>query len=285
MPHPTALIIGLLTFVLVFACQPSPALDGAPKESPPVEGSPPAAMEEEDLGLPPQVHRGLLEERARQAWVDIGNVPHQCASYDYFPSGGMYTAYCRLKNFGSFGLLEEALGITVFRSGPHSDGQLDLDSDTSFGHYHPDFVLSLTEWALPALHDEAFLHLTRGIYETYFRPLARVYWMSYRKLREHPDYWDQEQVRLSTSLQGGLDPFYYENFFYFLNPRFLENPSGGFEYFVDRGFDGDEYDGNVIKTAVGFWIRRGIDETAELFAEALSTVLTLYDQPFLDRNR
>ncbi len=274
LPLTTALLLVLT------ACQPSATPDAPVATTPDPTVTP---DDDEDPGLPPEVDHDLLDDRARQAWIDIANVPHRCGAFDYLPNGGMYTMYCRLKNFGSFAELEDALGISIFVSGPHTGGQLDVHNPNAFGHYNPDFVLGLTSWALPGLKDSAFQQRTQSIYDHYFRPLARTYWATYRKLSTHDDFWDQEQVAFSQAVATGNTLHYHEQFFYFMNPRFLDNPRGGFEYFVDRGFDGGVFDGNVVKTAVGFWIRRGIDETAHLFGDALQVLMETYDHQFVEQ--
>ena len=53
--------------------------------------------------------------------------------------------------------------------------------------------------------------------------------------------------------------------------------------FPNDVFDGTEidggYDGNVTKTAVGFWLRRSLDGTEPAFFEALVRLMNTYERP------
>ena len=222
-----------------------------------------------------------LAEIVNQAWAELQVVGHRCDTFDYFPNGGMYTVYCRLKNFGSFSQLETALGIPVFRSGPHQGGRLDRTSETEFGHYNPEFVQGLAEWALPDEEGENFHLIAEATYDYALADLARVYWATYQKLKSEPDFWRAQQEELKAHMAAGEVPFdFYEKFFFFMNPHFMERPDGDFDFFHSRGFDGD-HNGNVVKTAVGFWIRRGIDATADEFAGQLEVVMLRFDEEFV----
>lgn len=224
-----------------------------------------------------------LQRAAQQAWLEMPTAPHQCETFDYFPDGGMYTVYCRLRNFATFGEVEDALSIPVFTRGPHGDGEIDRRSSTEFGHYNPEFVEELPRWVLPGAEDEEFRQQTQPIYECCLRDLARTYWATYQKLVDHPQFWhEQQQILLDLMETGGVPHMHYEQFFFFMNPLYIDNQDGGFQFFMDNGFDGGVYSGNVVKTAVGFWIRRGIDGTHAEFADGLSRLLQLYDPDFAD---
>ena len=278
MKHTPWSLIALIA--LLGACQPAATPDRPVTAEAPAEET---TGESPDAATSP-IGRDDLDARVREAWLQLGDAPHRCHSFDYFPHGGMYTMYCRLKNFGSLEEIESSLGFSAFLSGPHKDGFLDVTSTTSFGHYNPAFVSSLTRWALPALRDEEFRERTQGIYNRFVQPLARTYWVTYGKLAANPEFWQQEQDYLMSGIAAGGVDFHYERFFFFLNPYFVDNPDADFGFFSDRGFDGGIYDGNVVKTAVGFWLRRGIDQTAPLFADALTEVLSTYDPTFLARH-
>lgn len=223
-----------------------------------------------------------FEAEARQAWTSFAAMPHRCDSFDYFPGGGMYTFYCRLKNFMTVEQLQARLPIPIFLDGPHVDGRMNHASTTDFGRYNPAFVERLANWTLPALKDDVFRRATQPIYDDYVRPLARTYWMTFDKLAERHDYWEEEQEALEQAMAGpGTGEMYYERFFDFMDPGFIPRPERGAGQFVEREYNMDGIDGNVVKTAVGFWIRRGIDGTADIFSRGLRELIYVYDKEFL----
>lgn len=212
----------------------------------------------------------------------LGDTTHRCDTFDYFPNGGIYNFFCHLKDVVSQEDVEDLITIDIFVSGPHESG-LDRSSTHDFGRYNPEFVRKLPEWTLPALHNEAFQESTQPAYNQFVAPLARTYWATYIKLNENQDLWDSETSKLKERLesQDGVSSQFYERYFFFMNPKFSENPDAGFELF-DDGFDGHVYNGNVVKSAVGFWLRRRIDGTADDFKDGLRKLLELYDEDFLN---
>jgi len=174
------------------------------------------------------------------------------------------------------------LPVGIFRSGPHGQ-TLDLNNPKDFGRYNPQFVDLIVEHGIPASRDEDFRRLTQGIYDEYVSPLARIMYMTYRKFEQNPELLRTEKNKFLQLLDtaDGVPPYYYEKYFYFMNPGFAENPEGGFEAFVDDGFDAG-YSGNVVKTAAFFWIRRSVDGTDRLFFRGLEKLMNAYDRDYLN---
>src|SRR5690554_8036241 len=102
-----------------------------------------------------------------------------------------------------------------------------------------------------------------------------VHRATYIKLQQHPEYLAAEVERLNKALTSpqGTAPDHYERYFYFMNPKFMSNPTDDFDYFYENGLAGGEFNGNVVKSAVGFWIRRHIDGTDRLFYEKLEELI------------
>jgi hypothetical protein len=118
------------------------------------------------------------------------------------------------------------------------------------------------------------------MYDEYVAPLARTFFVTRGKLMRNPAYLESEtRAYLAMVKAGKLPPMYYEKFFYFMNPSFIEM-DGDENYLSRNGFDGG-WDGNVVKTCVAFWIRRTIDGTAQEFNEGLESLLRAYDGDFL----
>lgn len=217
-----------------------------------------------------------LDRAVRTAWREIGTSRSRCDSYDYFPRGGMRNFYCHLMNYMEYGRFRELVGVPAFTSGPHGEKSLVLDAPDSFGHYNREFVARLRRVILPAGRDGAFRAATQAVYDRSVRPLARIFYVTYNTLKQNPAFRDQEmgeyRARLAdrSAVAGS-----YEKYFYFMNPGFFNN-QGDESYLMDHGFDGG-WNGNVVKTAVAFWIRRSIDGTADEFYAGLIDLLNLYD--------
>lgn len=267
--------------LLLTSCQSAPSATGAPAEAAgdtPAEHSSAADAEAAARHQRLQIATDILYRFSERAWDGLMRSANACDNlFDYFPGGGIRSFYCHLQEFATYDQIETILDMPVFLSGPHVDGQLDHHSRSSFGHYNPEFVRTIASWALPAARDRQFLLGTRSVYERGVQPLARTYWATYQKLKANPDYWRSQQHEVQAYLAGdGMPEFYYEKYFVFMNDAFIANRDQPIEYFYGRGFDGG-YDGNVVKSAVGFWIRRGIDGTAHEFARGLEQLLALYD--------
>jgi hypothetical protein len=221
-----------------------------------------------------------LDVAVRAAWRDIGGSRSRCEEFDYFPGGGMRNFYCHILNFISYRRFAELVGVPVFTNGPHTALELKLDSTDSFGHYNREFVARLNHTLIPGADDDAFRAATQGAYDGYVRSLARIFFITFRKLKDNPSYLDREKREyLGMISAGSLKPYHYEKYFYFMNPGFI----GGRDdesYFMEHGFDGG-WDGNVVKTSVAFWIRRSADGTAEEFYNGLEKLMKAYDGEFL----
>jgi hypothetical protein len=223
-----------------------------------------------------------LGEAVRAAWMGLGNTGSRCGEFDYFPGGGMRNFYCHLLNFMDYKKFADLAGVQVFISGPHTAETLVLDSPYSFGRYNPAFIARLREILIPGASDRTFRAATQGVYDGSIRPLARVFFVTYRKLMNNQDFLIREEKNYLKALRTRtLEAYHYEKYFSFLN---CEYPFGGknLSDFQGPGYDG-LCDGNVVKTCVAFWIRRSIDGTAGEFYAGLEKLLEAYDGEFLKK--
>ncbi len=199
--------------------------------------------------------------RARQLWLALPESKERCGEFDYFPEGGMRNFYCHLLSQTGWAELQKIAGMPIFLKGPHSKARLDLKSRKSFGYYNPELVRWLGATFIPAAGDEKFRALTQPIYDKYVRPLARTFYASHEKLRADGAFLEQEKRALLAAVaKGRVDEMPYEKYY---------------------NYTGGEYDGNVSKTAVAFWIRRSIDGTDGDFFSDLTRLLGAYDARFL----
>ena len=231
----------------------------------------------------PVVNEEGLRDLARTAWQGLASSAHHCNEFDYFPDGGMRSFYCHLLSFIDFSTLSNAIEVPVFVSGPHEGGQLVLNAPFSFGHYNPEFVTKIGNLLIPGSDDETFRDLTQPVYDNFIQDLARIYHVTYVKLGANPDYMNKEkQAFLDGVNQQTLSGFYYEKYFYFMNPNFIGNEDNS-SFLSSNGSSGG-WSGNVVKTAVAFWIRRSVGGTDDEFFASLQKLLQAYDQTFLDDN-
>jgi hypothetical protein len=207
-----------------------------------------------------------------------------CPDYDYFPEGGYSNFWCHRPDTLSDRLLEGRAGVSMFLSGPHARG-FNATSANDFGRYNPAFVHWLAENVAPDGRNTVFRASTQASYDANMRPLAEVFFWTRAKIARDRACFDREKSLYETAVKGKRLPHgYYERWFFFMNPFFCDRVARGQkgdDFYYDNGFDAG-VDGNVTKTAVGFWIRRAIDGTFDEFARALDKLIAAYE-PALPR--
>jgi hypothetical protein len=210
---------------------------------------------------------------ARGVWMGIAETSNTCDQYDYFPSGGMRIFACHAAALMTY----EELGRgapRIWKKGPHTQTELDLDNATEFGHYDPDFVRWAGDALIPAAKDPAFAVRTQTIYDTTMRERARIAWLTWVKLKAEPGCAEQELKGYKAAIAKG-EEYYYGRWYFFHDPNFCTGgPKNG-----DGGVDG-----NVADTFVAFWLRRTMDDTADLWAANLSRLLAIYDADWLGQH-
>lgn len=214
----------------------------------------------------------------RSVWTRLGQTHNACPEqFDYHPEGGLLIFSCHLQSLEPFTRLGELFGGAIYISGPHSNQGLVLNARQDFGHYNPRFVDWLVEHAVPAARDPAFRELTQPLYNEYARPLVNIFAVTWEKLRGEPACHQMLRDEYEGLLQQKkLPDYYYEKFFFFMNPKFCGHANAGFSFFSNNGFDGG-VDGNVVKSAVAFWLRRSMDGTAERFAQGVQLLRDTYE--------
>lgn len=233
--------------------------------------------------LPAGEGRDAVSSKIREVWQKLDRTKNACEEFDYFPGGGMRSFACHLKSLTSLEFLQEASGLVLFNQGPHRGIELKLDHQQQFGHYNPEFVRWMVEHLVPGAQDESLRKATQAHYDKYVKPLAAIFYATWRKSQEQPGCFRKEVERYRSLMeQKQLPEMYYERFFFFMNPDFCAHADSGFDYFYKHGFDGG-FDGNVVKTCMAFWMRRTIDGTADEFSRGLVKLLKTYDPALLKR--
>ncbi len=245
-----------------------------------------------DVGGPSGPVDPAAYELARKVWKGLSKTRNICGGFDYHPKGGMRTVYCHAKTFTSYTDIALLVGVPVFKSGPHSGSELNLNSP-DYGHYNREFVQRLPDILLPGKKDSAFRAATQGLYDKYLWKLARIHYVTYRKWQRKPNIRRVEllayqEYQRKQALGNNNDDdhhgkkyteAFYERFYYFMDPRYTQPEPG--KPVWRRGLSDGGYNGNVVKTAAAFWLRRYMDGSVYDFARGLKQLLETYDAEWL----
>ena len=212
---------------------------------------------------------------AREVWSGLEGTHNTCDEFDYFPDGGIRIFACHVFSLASYERIVGATSLAPFVSGPHQGG-LDLHATDDFGHYDPAFVRFVAEHAVPAQRDSALRAATQAHYDRYVAPLARILFATHQKLADNPACAAAELAEYRAAIERGDTRDYVEPWFFFMNDTYCRHRRGEYEDYDDYGFDGG-YDGNVVKTSVGFWLRRTLDGTESTFFDALVVLMDTYE--------
>ena len=264
--------LAALALVFVAACSPPPSR----------EAEPPALLD---------LWTGL---DAAQATADGEYQSEACDARfgTYFTDFGARGLACVASEVAPLGQVVARFSGEPFRSGPHTaeNGSLRLDllSD-DFAHYTPAFVTWVADNAIVGEDDATARALIAPIYARHVRRLARVFWLVHRDLASGgfpervPSGPTADYARyLGTGTvpnEGRAE--YYPGFtmtaFSDRNDAIAERLAGPgrAEYYSAL------YEAN---TAVGFWLRRRADGTADTFRQSLRRLLAAYDADWLAAN-
>ncbi len=193
--------------------------------------------------------------------------PSKADDYTWLKVGLRYP-YAVLKKYASLAKIQEAAGLNVFVSGPHST-DINFNSETSFGHYNPAFVKRTLETLKGANANAAFKTLAQQIYDKHLKTTARGYYSAYQYINSSP----QIEGRNGTITLAEIMDTYKSN---------LTDSNVSAGDYIQNVFDGYGYglDVYVASTAPGFWTRRKMDNTDKEFFALLEHVIGQYDASF-----
>ncbi len=243
------------------------------------------------LGAPkviePKKTPGLADSDLAHDVADILNgfsKATQCQDFDYFPEGGYQNFWCHRPAQLTLQAMETRAAVPIFLSGPHTRGSFDSKSKNDFGHYNPAFVHWLAEDVAPHGKDSASVLATQAMYDAMMKPLATIFHLTSKKVRAEPTCFTRERDGYQKLLvKKKLPEGYYERWFFFMNPEFCPRMAKGQtsdQYYYQHGMDGG-VDGNVVKTVLGFFIRRSLDGTLPEFERALDKLIAAYQPDLL----
>ncbi len=237
--------------------------------------------------IEPKKTPGLADSDLARDVADILNgfsKASQCQDFDYFPEGGYQNFWCHRPTQLTVEAIEARAGAPIFLSGPHARGTFNSRSKTEFGHYNPAFVHWLAEDVAPRGKDSASVQATQAMYDAMMKPLATIFHLTSKKVRAEPTCFAREKDGYQKLLvKKKLPEGYYERWFFFMNSEFCPRMAKGQtsdQYYYQHGMDGG-VDGNVVKTVLGFFIRRSLDGTLPEFERALDKLIAAYQPDLL----
>ncbi|MEZ5040681.1 MAG: caspase family protein [Saprospiraceae bacterium] len=193
---------------------------------------------------------------------------------------GVRSLYAKLKLFMSLKKAQSLSPIPIFIKGPHQE-DFDMNAD-AFGYYNPAFLAWAKQHVIPARGNTLLRKATQVFYNKFLRDLARVYYLAYRHLEQHPDLRDGVKAEYLSAVEGGL----------IQGGGLFNEHSGGLILQESLRAYPDQYQTEMDAklgemafyywvVASGFWIRRHIDTTAAAFMDILVDLLGTYDSEWL----
>lgn len=202
-------------------------------------------------------------QRFKEAALNLDNTQHTLVNeYDYWPECGIRVMGSHLASLISLPELQQMLPYPLYVSGPHHDGQWDLDNENSFGHYNPEAIEYLGNIAKKVVGDKKFVKLSKPLIDRYLYRQMHIMMVVHDALYDGAYSQAERETIFRTSVETkGMDYAAYETGF-FLHLLNLE--------------DGSYVYGNIDYRFLHFWARRWSDGTIDQFYEVLSTVFKAY---------
>ena len=206
---------------------------------------------------------GNNAQRFKDAAMNLDKTHHTLVDeYDYWPECGIRVTGSHLASLISLNELQQMLPCPLYVSGPHHDGQWDLNNETTFGHYNPEAIEYLAGLAQKVVSDKKFVKLSKPLIDSYLYRQMHIMIVIHDALYDGT-YSQEERERIfSTSVETkGLEFDDYDAGFY-LNRLKLDDDSYVFS--------------NISYRFLHFWARRWSDGTIEPFYQGLSTIFKAY---------
>jgi hypothetical protein len=164
--------------------------------------------------------------------------------------------YCYFSSLVSLEQIQKWVGQPLFVSGPHKE-KLDFYSRKSFGQYNKEFVSWIYNQVLPILVEPSFRSANQEVFNTYLKPSLFKIYSGILFATTNSTTFQQMIAAYRKQLDS---PEGVESSFNTLYPLMANRPNPL----------------SSTPEAVGFWVRRSIDGTAETLMYSLLTVLHEY---------
>jgi len=202
-------------------------------------------------------------QRFKDAAMNLDKTSHTLVDeFDYWPECGIRVTGSHLASLISLDELQQMLPCPLYVSGPHHDGQWELNDEEDFGHYNPEAIEYLASLAKKVVADKNFVKLSQPLVNRYLYRQMHIMMVIHDALYDGT-YSQQERERIfNTSVETkGWEYDDYDAGFY-LNRLKLDDDSYVFS--------------NISYRFLHFWARRWADGTIEPFYQALSTIFKAY---------
>ncbi len=187
---------------------------------------------------------------------------------------GFRYPYAVLKEYASLEKIQEAAGLNVFVSGPHTK-DLDFNSETSFGHYNAAFVAKTLQALKGSNTNITFKTLGQQVYDKNLKSTARAYYKAYQYVNSSPQV--ERRSKSSITIDEVMKTY----------KEYMKEPSqkaGGYIQDVfgiyANNAEKEGLDWYISNVATGFWVRRKMDNTDKEFFELLEYIVATYDADF-----
>ena len=204
-----------------------------------------------------------IAERFKNAALDLDKTSHTLVDeYDYWPECGIRVTGSHLASLISLNELQQMLPCPLYVSGPHHDGQWDLDNEEDFGHYNPEAIQYLANLAQKVVADKKFVELSKPLIDRYLYRQMHIMMVIHDALYDGTYSQEEREGIFNTSVETkGLEYDDYDVGFY-LNRLKLDDDSYVFS--------------NISYRFLHFWARRWVDGTIDPFYQGLSTIFKAY---------
>ena len=202
-------------------------------------------------------------ERFRNAALNLDKTYHTLTDeFDYWPECGIRVTGSHLASLISLTDLQQMLPYPLYVSGPHHDGQWDLDNEEDFGHYNPEAIQYLANLAQKVVADKKFVELSKSLIDRYLYRQMHIMMVIHDALYDGTYSQEEREGIFNTSVETkGLEYDDYDVGFY-LNRLKLDDDSYVFS--------------NISYRFLHFWARRWVDGTIDPFYQGLSTIFMAY---------
>ena len=214
-------------------------------------------------------HDNKNAQRFKDAAMSLNQTEHILQGYDYWPECGIRVTGSHLASLIPLEELEKMLPCPLYVSGPHHNGQWDLDNEEDFGHYNPKAVQYLANLAKKVVGDKKFIETSKPLVDEYLYDKMLIMMVLHDALHDAnlPELLyssdNVEQVReeiLNEILDG--HGYCYDISCFFQGKIHL---------------DVDSWTGNGSNEHfLYWWARRWADGTMEPFYDVLSSVFKAY---------
>jgi len=187
----------------------------------------------------------------------------------WLPELGLRGLYAKAQFALNLSQLEKVSGHKIYLTGPHKEGQLNLNARSDFGHYNPKFLQWAAANGIPSLKDARLRKELQPVYDRFLRSRARSFYAAHKNLHSNPEHLQRALDKYNDLMAAEKPAFAMQEFFRADSDRMKKN-------------DLDWYETNVAHV---FWLRRSLDGSAKSCHSLVVALLQTHDAKWLKQNR